>query len=323
MQMVVADLAAHDGSRRRERPRRTTTSGPRCYVTFTTWPARFTAKSPTGSPASGSPGCRPRSPTIPAQPGPADAVTLCSFHRAKGLEWQAVWVAGLEHGLVPIGRARSDAAEAEERRLLYVALTRAAVELHCSWARQRTFGTRPVPRDPRPGSSCSAPSPPPRQGRGPVRGRGRAPTGGEPGCAINAGSYGGRPRGAPDQADRPDRGPTPDPDLVGRPASLAVRGRAGRQAFRRTWCCTTPRSRPWLRARAPYRGRVAARARTGAGQGRPVWPDPPLPGVRAGSCGLKPGLCRRGCGRQAVAEAGAGRVGVEMGDTPAAGRRPV
>ncbi len=59
----------------------------------------------------------------PRGPRPADAVTLCSFHRAKGLEWDAVWVAGLEQGLVPIGRATSVAAEEEERRLLYVALT--------------------------------------------------------------------------------------------------------------------------------------------------------------------------------------------------------
>jgi DNA helicase-2/ATP-dependent DNA helicase PcrA len=83
-------------------------------------------------------------------PSPGDAVTLCSFHRAKGLEWEAVWVAGLEQGLVPIGRARSHAAEEEERRLLYVALTRAGFELHCSWARLRRFGTRQVPRDPSP-----------------------------------------------------------------------------------------------------------------------------------------------------------------------------
>jgi DNA helicase-2/ATP-dependent DNA helicase PcrA len=76
-----------------------------------------------------------------------EAVTLCSFHRAKGLEWEAVWLAGLERGFVPIGRATSAAAEQEERRLLYVALTRAGRELHCSWARHRTFGTRPVPRD--------------------------------------------------------------------------------------------------------------------------------------------------------------------------------
>jgi DNA helicase-2/ATP-dependent DNA helicase PcrA len=80
----------------------------------------------------------------------AGAVTVCTFHRAKGLEWDAVWVAGLEQGLVPIGRNGSPAAEAEEQRLLYVALTRAATELRCSWARQRTFGTRPVPRDPSP-----------------------------------------------------------------------------------------------------------------------------------------------------------------------------
>ena len=70
-------------------------------------------------------------------PVPAGAVTLSSFHRAKGLQWAAVWVCGLEAGLVPIAYATSPAALAEERRLLYVALTRAETELHCSWARQR------------------------------------------------------------------------------------------------------------------------------------------------------------------------------------------
>ena len=80
----------------------------------------------------------------------SSAVTLCTFHRAKGLEWDSVWVAGLEQGLVPIGRAGSPAAQAEEQRLLYVALTRAATELRCSWARHRTFGSRPVPREPSP-----------------------------------------------------------------------------------------------------------------------------------------------------------------------------
>jgi DNA helicase-2/ATP-dependent DNA helicase PcrA len=83
----------------------------------------------------------------PRGPRPTEAVTLCSFHRAKGLEWEEVWVAGLERGLVPIGRATSAAAEAEERRLLYVALTRAGVALHCSWARQRTFATGSAPRE--------------------------------------------------------------------------------------------------------------------------------------------------------------------------------
>jgi DNA helicase-2/ATP-dependent DNA helicase PcrA len=68
------------------------------------------------------------------------AVTLSSFHRAKGLQWAAVWVCGLEAGLVPIAYATNSAALAEERRLLYVALTRAETELHCSWARQRRAG---------------------------------------------------------------------------------------------------------------------------------------------------------------------------------------
>ncbi len=80
--------------------------------------------------------------------GPADAVTLSSFHRAKGLEWDLVWVAGVEEGLVPMGQARSHQAEREERRLLYVAMTRAVDDLHLSWSLTRCFGTRPVPRRP-------------------------------------------------------------------------------------------------------------------------------------------------------------------------------
>ncbi len=82
--------------------------------------------------------------------GPPDGVTLSTFHRAKGLQWRAVWVTGLERGLVPISHATAPAAVAEERRLLYVALTRAESDLHCSWAEQRSLGGHPVPRDPSP-----------------------------------------------------------------------------------------------------------------------------------------------------------------------------
>ena len=63
-----------------------------------------------------------------------DGVVLTTFHRAKGLQWSAVFVIGLADGLVPLGSARSAVARDEERRLLYVALTRAEEEVMCSWA---------------------------------------------------------------------------------------------------------------------------------------------------------------------------------------------
>ncbi len=75
----------------------------------------------------------------------ADAVELSTFHAAKGLEWEAVFVTGVEVGLVPISYARTTEARAEEQRLLHVALSRAATELHVSWARQRTRPRKPSP----------------------------------------------------------------------------------------------------------------------------------------------------------------------------------
>jgi DNA helicase-2/ATP-dependent DNA helicase PcrA len=76
---------------------------------------------------------------------PIDGVVLSTFHRAKGLQWPCVFVIGLSEGLVPIGSARVEAALEEERRLLYVAMTRAEDELWCSWARDtgESGGRRP------------------------------------------------------------------------------------------------------------------------------------------------------------------------------------
>ena len=79
-----------------------------------------------------------------------DAVTLATFHAAKGLEWPVVFLAGVERGFVPIGHADSAEERAEERRLFYVAVTRAERELHCSWAERRTFGSRAHTRTPSP-----------------------------------------------------------------------------------------------------------------------------------------------------------------------------
>jgi DNA helicase-2/ATP-dependent DNA helicase PcrA len=62
------------------------------------------------------------------------AVTLATLHSAKGLEWDAVHLVGLSEGLVPISHATTLAAVDEERRLLYVGITRARRELRLSWS---------------------------------------------------------------------------------------------------------------------------------------------------------------------------------------------
>jgi DNA helicase II / ATP-dependent DNA helicase PcrA len=66
-------------------------------------------------------------------PATQDHVVLTTFHRAKGLQWPTVLVLGLGAGLMPIASAQTEAAIDEERRLLYVALTRSEDELYCSW----------------------------------------------------------------------------------------------------------------------------------------------------------------------------------------------
>jgi DNA helicase-2/ATP-dependent DNA helicase PcrA len=70
----------------------------------------------------------------------AAAVTLATMHAAKGLEWDAVLLPSLTEGIMPIVHARTAEAVEEERRLLYVAVTRARVHLALSWAPARTPG---------------------------------------------------------------------------------------------------------------------------------------------------------------------------------------
>ena len=64
-------------------------------------------------------------------------VELATIHAAKGLEWDAVFLVGIAEGLLPISYAKTAAAREEERRLLYVAITRARDLLTLSWARSR------------------------------------------------------------------------------------------------------------------------------------------------------------------------------------------
>ncbi|HEY5514848.1 MAG TPA: ATP-dependent DNA helicase UvrD2 [Pengzhenrongella sp.] len=71
-----------------------------------------------------------------------EGVTLASLHAAKGLEWQAVFLVGMSEGLMPISLAETEEAVAEERRLLYVGITRAREHLELSFARARNPGGR-------------------------------------------------------------------------------------------------------------------------------------------------------------------------------------
>ena len=71
-----------------------------------------------------------------------DGVTLASLHSAKGLEWDAVHLVGLTEGLLPITYAETDEQVEEERRLLYVGVTRARETLNLSWALARAPGSR-------------------------------------------------------------------------------------------------------------------------------------------------------------------------------------
>ena len=92
-------------------------------------------------------------------------VTLASLHAAKGLEWDAVFLVGLADGTVPIQHAVTPDEIDEERRLLYVGVTRARTHLHLSWAAARNAGGRKSRRPSRfldgivPASGRPAPKP--------------------------------------------------------------------------------------------------------------------------------------------------------------------
>ncbi len=69
-------------------------------------------------------------------------VTLASLHAAKGLEWDTVFLTGCSDGLIPISMAETPEEIEEERRLLYVGVTRARERLVLSYSRARTPGAK-------------------------------------------------------------------------------------------------------------------------------------------------------------------------------------
>ncbi|MGW5422746.1 ATP-dependent DNA helicase UvrD2 [Streptomyces sp. NPDC003943] len=115
-------------------------------------------------------------------------VTLASLHAAKGLEWDAVFLVGLTEGMMPITYAKTDEQIEEERRLLYVGVTRARVHLSLSWALSRSPGGR--------------------ASRRPTRFlKGLRPGSGSPAAAGAVGGGGGVERGIGGSTRRKRRGP--------------------------------------------------------------------------------------------------------------------
>ncbi|MEU7870137.1 ATP-dependent DNA helicase UvrD2 [Dactylosporangium sp. NPDC049140] len=98
-----------------------------------------------------------------------EGVTLSSLHSAKGLEWDAVFLVGLTEGTLPVIHARTPDAVEEERRLLYVGVTRARHTLWLSHAAARTPGGRArrpsrfVPTTASAGAASAGAAPAPRR----------------------------------------------------------------------------------------------------------------------------------------------------------------
>lgn len=105
---------------------------------------------------------------------PLEGVTLASLHAAKGLEWDAVFLIGCVDGTLPIIYAETPEQIEEERRLLYVGVTRAREHLALSWALARAPGGRKSRRPSRfldgiaPQTTTPSPARVDRAGRGPA-----------------------------------------------------------------------------------------------------------------------------------------------------------
>lgn len=118
-------------------------------------------------------------------PPVVQGVTLASLHAAKGLEWDAVFLVGLADNTLPISHALAHGPDSEpveeERRLLYVGVTRARVHLGLSWALARTPGGR---QGRRPSRFLNGIAPQLQNSTGSGPDRARRPRGPAPRCRV-------------------------------------------------------------------------------------------------------------------------------------------
>ena len=207
--------------------------------------------------------------------GTGGGVNLLTYHRAKGLEFDAVLLPAVEEGLLPIRQASTPAEVAEERRLLYVGLTRARVHLWLSWAARRAgpsgreqsrkpsrFLDDLVPPGVRPGPAAGGGQRDDQDGPGQRAGR-RAPGRAAAGVAAQAGRGRRRARLRGLQRPhpgRPDRAAAPQP-------GRAARGRGHRPQQAGQVRRRAPRPAGTGRGRVGRLGRRSERPGGAAGSG--------------------------------------------------------